>query len=224
MPITDWPIDDRPREKLQLRGAAALSDAELLAIFLRTGIAGKSAVDLARDVLKGAGGLKPLLEQDQATFCRAKGLGSAKYAQLQATLELGRRYLSEELKCGESITDPAQVIQFLQAHLAGHQVEMFAVLFLDSQHRMIAYETLFEGTVDCTAVYPREVVKRGLAHNAAAVVLAHNHPSGCPEPSQEDIQLTHQLREALGLVGIRVLDHVVIGHDEAVAFSARGML
>jgi DNA repair protein RadC len=223
MPITDWPADERPREKLLKRGATALSDAELLAIFLRTGVAGRTAVDLARDLLSRFGGLRPLLQADLTAFCAARGLGQAKYTQLQAVLEMGRRHLSETLARGDALGSPDDTRRFLSARLRDYPFEVFACLFLDNRHRVIAFEELFRGTIDGASVHPREVVRRALAHNAAAVILAHNHPSGVAEPSRSDEAITRRLREALSLVDIRVLDHVVVG-DELVSFAERGLL
>jgi len=224
MPITDWPLAERPREKLLALGPAALSDAELLAIFLRIGCAGKSAVDLARELLVDFGGLRPLLEASQADFCRGLGLGSAKYAQLQAVLEMAHRHLQASLQAGDLLTSPQLVRQYLSARLRHQPREVFCVLFLDNQHRLLACEDLFFGTIDGASVYPREVVKRALARNAAAVILAHNHPSGIAEPSQADRRITERLREALELVEIRVLDHMVVGDAEVVSFAERGLL
>jgi len=224
MSIAHWPQAERPREKLLLRGPAALSDAELLAIFLRTGCAGKSAVDLARELLSVFGGLRPLLEASQSEFCRGLGLGSAKYAQLQAVLEMARRHLSASLESGDSLTSPDLVRHYLSAQLRHRTHEVFAVLFLDNQHRLKAFDELFQGTIDGASVYPREVVKRALAHNAAAVILAHNHPSGVAEPSQSDRRITQRLQQALDLVGVRVLDHMVVGDGEVVSFAERGWI
>ncbi|MEC9408776.1 MAG: DNA repair protein RadC [Pseudomonadota bacterium] len=224
MTIRDWPAGDRPREKLLARGAAALSDAELLAIFLRTGVAGCSAVDLARQLLLDFGGLRPLLAADRRSFCAGRGLGDAKYVQLQAVLEIARRYLDAELRDTPRIHDARSAYRYLQAQLAHRPHEVFGLLLLDTRHRVLGFEELFRGTIDGASVYPREVVKTALAHNAAAVILAHNHPSGVAEPSAADRQLTRRLVEALGLVDIRVLDHVVIGHGEPVSFAERGLL
>lgn len=224
MPITDWPLAERPREKLLTLGSAALSDAELLAIFLRIGCAGKSAVDLARELLNEFGGLRPLLEASQTDFCRGLGLGSAKYAQLQAVLEMARRHLSATLKAGDALTSPALVRQYLSARLRHQQREVFAVLFLDNQHRLLAYDELFYGTIDGASVYPREVVKQALSRNAAAVILAHNHPSGVAEPSHADRRITESLKAALDLVDIRVIDHMVVGDSEVISFAERGLL
>jgi len=224
MSIAHWPEAERPREKLLARGPAALSDAELLAIFLRTGCAGKSAVDLARDLLTDFGGLRPLLEARQEDFCRGQGLGTAKFAQLQAVLEMGRRHLSASLETGDPLTSPDLVRRYLSAQLRHRPHEVFAVLFLDNQHRLRAFDELFQGTIDGASVYPREVVKRALTHNAAAVILAHNHPSGVAEPSQADRRITERLQQALELVGVRVLDHMVVGDAEVISFAERGWL
>jgi DNA repair protein RadC len=224
MAICDWPEAERPREKLLQRGSAALSDAELLAIFLRTGLPGISAVDLARELLQQFGGLRPLLEADQASFCRGKGLGSAKYVQLQASLELSRRHLLATLQQGDALTSPQHTRDYLSARLRGYCQEVFACLFLDNRHRVLAFEELFYGTVDGASVHPREVVRRCLAHNAAAVILAHNHPSGVAEPSRADEQITQRLKEALGLIDVRVLDHMIIGDGEITSLAERGTI
>jgi len=224
MAITDWPELERPREKLLERGPGALSDAELLAIFLRTGIPGKTAVDVARDLLGRFGSLRELLAASPDELCQAPGIGEAKYVQLQAGLEMGRRYLAERLVRGESLSSTADTRQFLQAQLRDRQHEVFCVLFLDNRHRVLVFEELFQGTLNGTAVYPREVVKQALKYNAAAVILAHNHPSGVAEPSRADEQLTSRLKEALALVDIRLLDHLVVGDGEMVSFSERGLL
>lgn len=224
MSIKDWPEDERPREKLLSRGPQALSDAELLAIFLRTGVAGKSAVDLARELLTEFGGLRALLTAERSRFCRAAGLGEAKYAQLQAVTEMARRHLGETLRRGEPLTDPAASRRYLIARLRDLAHEVFACLFLDNRHRVIAFEELFRGTLDGASVHPREVVKRALIHNAAAVILAHNHPSGVAEPSGADRLLTRRLAEALNLVEVRVLDHFVVGDGYGVSFAERGWL
>ena len=222
MPITDWPSQERPREKLLARGAGALSDAELLAIFLRTGIPGHTAVDLARSLLQEFGGLRQLLGADQRHFCRGRGLGLAKYAQLQAVVEMSRRYLQQQLQESDALTSPAATRRYLQAQLRHYPHEVFSCLFLDNRHRVIAFEELFRGTIDGASVHPREVVKRSLAHNAAALILAHNHPSGVAEPSQADRQITAHLKQALSLVDIRVLDHIVIGEGDPVSLAERG--
>jgi DNA repair protein RadC len=224
MPITDWPDAERPREKLLERGPSSLSDAELLAIFLRTGIPGKTAVDLARDLLDEYGGLRALLEADRKGFCRAKGLGDAKYAQLQATMEIARRHLGETLQRGDALSNPEDTSRYLSAKLRHYPHEVFACLFLDTRLRVIRFEELFFGTLDGASVHPREVVKKALSHNASAVILAHNHPSGVAEPSQADLSLTRRLKEALALVDIRVLDHLIIGDGPATSLAARGLM
>lgn len=224
MSITDWPSGERPREKLLQRGASSLSDAELLAIFLRTGVTGKSAVDLARDLLQRFGSLTRLFAATEDEFCAIHGMGQAKYVQLQAVLEMSRRALQEELQRGDALDSPRAVRDYLQLLLAGRQQEVFLVLFLDTQHRVIAFEELFHGTLGQTSVYPREVVKRALSHNAAAVILAHNHPSGVAEPSQSDRLLTDALKQALGLVDVRVLDHFVVAVGQTLSFAERGLM
>ena len=224
MGIKHWPEGERPREKLINQGPRALSDAELLAIFLRTGTAGQSAVGLARDLLTQFGSISTLLNADLATFCAVKGLGPAKFAQLQSVLELARRHLGEELSREQAFTNTKTVRQFVRAHFQGYQREVFLCLFLDTRHRLIASEELFQGTIDGASVYPREVVKRALQHNAGAVIFSHNHPSGIAEPSRDDEQITRRLKEALTLVDIRVLDHIVVGHGEEVSLAERGLL
>jgi DNA repair protein RadC len=224
MAITDWPENERPREKLLLRGAAALSDAELLAIFLRTGVQGKSAVDLARELLTEFGGLTQLFATSETDFCKVHGMGQAKYVQLQAVLEMSRRALQETLQRGNALNSPQAVRDYLQLLLSNRQQEVFLVLFLDTQHRVIAAEELFHGTLSQTSVYPREVVKRALAHNAAAVILAHNHPSGVAEPSQADQHLTGALKQSLALVDVRVLDHFIVAVGQTMSFAEKGLL
>jgi DNA repair protein RadC len=222
--ISDWPVAERPRERLLAQGPQALSDAELLAIFLRTGVQGSTAIDLARRLLSEFGGLRELLAASRQRLCVTKGLGPVKYAQLQAALELGRRHLEAGLRRGEALTSPQQTRDFLQAALRGHTQEVFACLFLDNRHRVIGFEELFFGTIDSATVHPREVVKRALYHNAAAVILAHNHPSGVAEPSRADEQLTRQLQSALALVEVRVLDHFIVGDGAMTSFAERGLL
>jgi len=211
MSIRDWPASERPREKLLDQGAAALSDAELLAIFLRTGVSGKSAVDLARYLLAEFGSLRALLEADLDQFSAHLGLGPAKFAQLQAVLEMGRRHLAERLRRDSALESPQAVRDYLKARLRHEPHELFGCLFLDAKHRVLAFEVLFHGTIDGASVYPRQVVKRALAQNAAAVILTHNHPSGVAEPSQADRQLTQRLKDALALIDVRVLDHFIVG-------------
>lgn len=224
MAISDWPAGERPREKLLERGASSLSDAELLAIFLRIGVTGKSAVDLARELLIRFGSLTQLFASSEKDFCETHGMGQAKYAQLQAVLEMSRRALQEEMQRGEALNSPRAVREYLQLLLGGRQQEVFLVLFLDTQHRVIASEELFRGTLSQTSVYPREVVKRTLAHNAAAVILAHNHPSGVAEPSQADRLLTDALKQALSLVDVRVLDHFVVAGGQTLSFAEKGLI
>jgi DNA repair protein RadC len=224
MAISNWPSAERPREKLIVHGAKSLSDAELLAIFLRTGVTGKTAVDLARELLTVFGGLRPLLEADRQRFCSHHGLGDAKFAQLQALLEIARRHLQEQLYRGDALENPEATRQFLSSRLRHLPYEVFACLFLDNRHRVIDFEELFRGTIDGASVHPREVVRRALHHNAAAIILAHNHPSGIAEPSRADVQLTRRLVESLSLVDVRVLDHVVVGDGCGVSFAERGLI
>ncbi len=224
MSITDWPECERPRERLLSQGAQALSDAELLAIFLRTGIRGKSAVDLARELLQGFGGLRSLLRADHREFCSHKGLGTATFVQLQAILEMARRHLQEQLKHGSALENPQHTRDYLASRMREYQREVFACLFLDNRHRVIACEELFQGSISSASVHPREVVKSALAHNAGAVILAHNHPSGVAEPSEADRNLTRKLQDVLALIEVRVLDHLVIGDQESVSFAERGLI
>jgi DNA repair protein RadC len=224
MSITDWPAGERPREKLIQRGAASLSDAELLAIFLRTGVTGKTAVDLARELLNRFGGLTQLFSASEESFCQVHGMGPAKYVQLQAVLEMSRRALQEQMQSGDALNSPRAVRDYLQLLLRGRGQEVFMVIFLDAQHRVLASEEMFQGTLTQTSVYPREVVKRALAHNAAAVIFAHNHPSGVAEPSQSDQLLTDALKQALALVDVRVLDHFIVAGAGCLSFAERGML
>ena len=224
MSISDWPETEQPREKLLGNGPTALSDAELLAIFLRTGTRGLTAVDLARDLLSRFDGLRSVLEADRNSFCQSKGLGTTKFVQLQAALELGKRYLESTLKREHVLSKPKDTCDYLKARLRAYPHEVFACLFLDNRHRVICFEELFTGTIDGASVHPREVVKRALFHNAAAVILAHNHPSGVAEPSRADQSITQRLQEALSLVDIRILDHFVIGDGETVSFAERGLL
>ncbi|GAB6140879.1 DNA repair protein RadC [Methylosoma difficile] len=224
MAIKDWPAEERPREKLLQRGAGALTDAELLAIFLRTGTAGKSAVDLARELLDSFGSLKTLLDADQSQFCQGHGLGSAKYAQLQAVLEMARRHFKEVLQRGDALKNPDITRAYLSAQLRGYSYEVFACLFLDNQNRVIQLDELFRGTLDSASVYPREVAKQALHHNASAVIFAHNHPSGVAEPSQADRFITDKLKQALALFDIRVLDHFIIGDGQPYSFAEHGLI
>ena len=221
MTIKDWPEDERPREKLLARGATALTPAELLAVLLGSGVRGTSAVDMGRNLLAHAGGLNALLARDLAGV---PGLGPAKRARLVAALELARRCLGEELVGRTALKSPRDSAAFLKAQLAHKPYEVFACLFLDNRHRVLAFEELFRGTLDGASVHPREVVRASLKHNAAAVILAHNHPSGVAEPSAADRNITRQLRDALQLVGVRVLDHLVVGAGEPTSMAARGLI
>ncbi|MDD5389315.1 MAG: DNA repair protein RadC [Gallionellaceae bacterium] len=224
MAITDWPEGERPREKLLQRGAEALADAELLAIFLRVGVTGKSAVDLARDLLQHFGGLTRLFNAAQAEFNAFPGMGPAKYAQLQAVLEMARRALGEDMKQGDALNSPRAVRDYLRLRLGGRNHEIFMVVFLDAQNRVLAAEEMFRGTLTQTSVYPREILVHALRHNAAGVILAHNHPSGVAEPSQADRWLTDQLKTALGLVDVKVIDHFIVAGSEGFSFCERGWL
>lgn len=224
MAIKDWPAEERPREKLLQRGANALTDAELLAIFLRTGTQGKSAVDLARELLSQFGSLQALLDADVQQFCLGNGLGTAKYTQLQAVLEMARRHFQEILQRGSVLSSPDVTRAYLSAQLRGYSYEVFACLFLDNQHRVIVLEEMFRGTLDSASVYPREIAKQALHHNAAAVIFAHNHPSGISEPSVADKNITHTLKQALALFDIRVLDHFIIGDGSPFSFAEHGLL
>ena len=224
MAIRDWPRDERPREKLLEKGAAALSDAELLAILLRTGTRGYSAVDLARDVLRNFRGLRKFIAADRRRFCAVPGLGVARFAELQAAVEISRRQLTESLKTGPSLASPRATCDFLTAKLRDLEHEVFCCLFLDKRHRLIEYEELFRGTIDGASVHPREIVKLALQRNSAAVIVAHNHPSGVAEPSQADELVTQRVKEALGLVDIRLLDHIIVGDGASVSLAERGLL
>ncbi|MDB5841941.1 MAG: hypothetical protein JWQ23_3893 [Herminiimonas sp.] len=224
MAITDWPEDQRPRERLIKHGPHALSDAELLAVFLRIGVRGKSAVDLGREMVGHFGSLSRMFSASLADFALVHGLGPAKFAQLQAVLELARRAIGEELQAGVALSSPQAVKQYLRLLLAAKPYESFAVLFLDVKNRLIATEHLFRGTLTHTSVHPREVVKAGLAHNAGAVILAHNHPSGIADPSAADHTVTQTLKQALALVDIRVLDHFIVAGEQVHSFAEHGQL
>ena len=224
MSIRDWPAAERPREKLLQHGSGSLSDAELLAIFLRTGVSGKSAVDLARHLLSEFGSLRALLEADLRAFCRQLGLGPAKFSQLQAVLEMSRRHLAERLRRESALESPQAVRDYFKALLRHEPHEVFGCLFLDTRHRMLAFEVLFRGSIDSASVYPRQVVKRALAHNAAAVIFCHNHPSGISEPSQADRTLTRSLIQALDLIEVRVLDHFIVGDGQPLSMVERGWM
>jgi DNA repair protein RadC len=224
MAITDWPAQERPRERLLEHGAHALSDAELLAIFLRTGMSGKSAVDLARELLQSFGSLTALSAASAEAFCAVPGLGPAKYAQLQAVMEMARRALKEQAKQRDALTSPQAVRDYLRLQLGTREYEVFMAVFLDTQNRVIAMEELFRGTLKETSVYPREVVKRALAHNAGAIIFAHNHPSGVAEPSRADEAITQALKQALALVDVRVLDHFIVAAGGGVSLAERGLI
>src|SRR3954454_19948607 len=222
--IAEWPADDRPREKLIAKGPEALSDAELVAILFRTGIRGRSAVDLARDALTQCGSLSGLLSASRDVFQVMRGLGDAKYAQVQAVLEMSRRALRETLNRGSALSSPQAVRDYLRLKLQGKAHEVFVAVFLDAQNRVLDVEELFRGTLTQTSVFPREIVKQALHHNAAAVIFAHNHPSGVAEPSRADEALTQTLKHTLALVDVKVLDHFVVGGDAAMSFAERGLL
>ena len=224
MSIRDWPAAERPREKLLEHGSSSLSDAELLAIFLRTGVSGKSAVDLARHLLNEFGSLRALLEADLRSFCRPLGLGPAKFTQLQAVLEMGRRHLAEHLRRDCALESPQAVRDFLISHVRHEPHEVFGCLFMDTKHRMLAFEVLFRGSIDSASVYPRQVVKRALAHNAAAVIFCHNHPSGISLPSEADRTLTQRLTKALDLIEVRVLDHFIVGEGQPLSMVEHGWM
>lgn len=223
MSIRQWPESERPREKLLTHGSAALSDAELLAVLLGSGVRGKDAITLGRELLMQAGSLNALLGRQDREI-RAAGLGPAKRARIAAALELARRSLAEQLAERPSLRNPSDSGDYLSARLRHLPYEVFACLYLDNRHRVLAFEELFRGTVDGASVHPREVVRACLKHNAAAVIFAHNHPSGVAEPSSADQAITRELGQALRLVGVRVLDHLVIGHAEPVSMAARGLL
>ena len=224
MAITDWTSDSRPRERLLSQGAAALSDAELLAIFLRTGIPGKTAVDLGQYLLSDFGSLANVLSANKKAFCDRPGLGPAKYAGLQAVLEMAKRAVSQSLKKADVLGSPSEVNAFLQYWMRDKPFEVFSVLFLDSQNCLIEAKELFRGTISQTAVYPREVVRNAINLNASSVILAHNHPSGCAEPSAADSRLTRALKDALAMVDVQVLDHLIVAGPSHYSFAANGQL
>lgn len=224
MAITDWPASERPREKLLAHGAKALSDAELLAIFLRVGVTGKSAVDLARDLLSRFGSLNGIFAANLEALSQVNGIGDSKYAQLQAIFEMTCRALNEQMQAKDVLSSPREVRDYLCLKLGGLNREVFLVLFLDAQNRIITDEEMFTGTLTQTSVYPREIVKRVLQHNAASVIFAHNHPSGVAEPSTADELLTSELKKALALVDVRVLDHFIVAGNDTLSFSQKGLL
>lgn len=220
--LKDWPIQERPREKLLNKGAHSLSDAELLAIFLRTGVKGIHVVDLSRYLLKHFGSLHEVFSADCEVFCQQYGLGKAKYVQLQACLEMSRRYLAAKLSKGDGLTSSSQTKDYLRSELKHESHEVFAILFLDNQHNIICFKKLFFGTIDAATVYPRVVVESALRFKAAAIILSHNHPSGIAEPSLADKQITQRLIKALALVDIRVLDHIIIAGHLTCSLAERG--
>lgn len=224
MTINTWPLAERPREKLLNFGAKYLTDAELLAIFIHTGIRGKTALDLARDLLNDFGDLKKLLNASPSTFYQKPGMGKAKFALFKAALELGRRFSEENLEKGETITNSDVTKRFLLGRLSHYPHEVFACLFLNTQNQVLGFEELFHGTLHEANIYPREVIKRCLEHNAAKIILAHNHPSGNPAPSQADAEITRLLKESLALIDIQVIDHIVVGNKESISFAEVGLL
>jgi DNA repair protein RadC len=223
MAISDWPVAERPRERLLAKGAAILSDAELLAVLLRTGLRGKSAVELARELLEQFDGLTGLFSAGDE-LAKVKGLGAAKRAQFAAAIELARRSIEEKLQSGAALTSPGAVRDYLRLALGGKPHEVFVCIWLDAQHRVIKFDEPFRGTLTQTSVYPREIVKAALKANAAAVIFAHNHPSGAAQPSQADELLTRNLKEALALVDVKVLDHFIVAGNHALSFAERGLL
>lgn len=224
MSISQWPMEDRPREKLLAKGPKALTDAELLAMFLRVGRKGMDAKQMAQELIDYFGGLGPLLKADREAFCSAKGLGQAKFCQLQATLELTRRYLDEHLRADDVFTSPEKVMDYLAIQMRDNQREVFAFMLLDTRHRLIELLELFFGTLNSASVYPREVAKIALEKNAAAVIVAHNHPSGSAEPSRADVLITKRLKAALEIIDVKLLDHFVIGKGEVVSLAGMGKL
>lgn len=222
--IRDWPRAERPREKLLDRGARVLSDAELLALLIGSGTPGCSAVELARNLLADFGSLRALLLAERSCWTTRKGLGPARYAAVQAAVELARRHLQEELRSGLPLTTPQAAFRFLQAQLRDRPYEVFCCLYLDNRHRLIAFEELFRGTVDCAQVHPREVLRQALLHNATALILVHNHPSGALEPSPADEAITRRLKAGLSLMDLRVVDHVIVGGSHCYSFAEHGLL
>ena len=223
MTIKHWPNEEKPREKLLTHGAENLSDAELLTILINSGTAGMSAIDLARKLLKDFGSLRAVAEANQKDLCRSKGIGAVCYTRLQAALEITRRMLLESMKQKDTVASPERARKYLTLKMRNYPYEVFACLFLDNQHRVIAFEELFRGTIDGASVHPREVVKRTLHHNAAAVILVHNHPSGSSEPSHADRNITKELKSALALIDVRILDHFVVG-EKITSFTESNLL
>jgi DNA repair protein RadC len=223
-PIKQWPLHERPREKLLSHGPKKLSDTELLAIFLRTGVKGKTAMDLAHELLREFGSLKKLLTANPDYFYQKLGIGKAKLALLKAGEELGQRCLEEPIPLGEKLNNSLRTKKFISSKLKSYTHEVFACLFLDNRHRLIAFEELFQGTLNETSVYPREVIKHSLAHNAAKIILAHNHPSGDPTPSTADYELTQLLKKSLALIDIQVVDHLIVGKNSCTSLAENGYL
>ena len=224
MPITDWPEEDKPREKLLSKGEHTLTDAELIAIFLKTGIPGKTALDIAKELLQEYGCLKQLLRTPVSSLIKKAGLGYAKYATLKAAIELGKRYQRAHLPTGTILNSTLLTQTFLTERLREYTNEVFACLFMDSHFRFIHFEELFHGSVNQAHIYPREIVRRGLVHNAAKIILAHNHPSGHPLPSTADKEVTQLIKTALALIDMEVVDHIIIGNPENFSFAEAGWL
>ncbi len=224
MSINSWPNDDKPREKLLNKGEASLTDAELIAIFINTGIRGKTALDIAKELLRKYGSLRALLRSSAISLRLQPGIGKAKYATLKAALELGKRYLGEDIKSGDILNSSKQAQLFVADRLRDAENEIFACLFLDTRMRLLRFEELFHGTIHSASVYPREIVKRGLQFNAAKIILAHNHPSGDPLPSHADKEVTRLVKQALALVDITVVDHIIVGHKDTFSFADMGLM
>lgn len=222
--LKDWPSAEKPREKLMSKGANTLSDAELLAIFLRTGVQGCNVVELAKNLLTSFGSIANIYKASPTDFCKMHGLGMAKYVQLQACLEMTKRFLAEELSQGKKLTSSHQTKNYLISELRNEQKEVFLIVYLNTQHQVIDIEKLFNGTINATAVYPRVVLEQSLKHQASAVIFAHNHPSGCLQASQADKDITQQLTQALALVDINVLDHLIIAGNQCISFAEQGLL
>ncbi|WP_444995740.1 RadC family protein [Aliikangiella sp. IMCC44359] len=222
--LLEWPPHERPREKLLKKGPESLSDSELLAIFLRTGIKGKNAIELARDIIQHFGGLRKLLTTNKKNFCQFKGLGEAKYVQLKACLEMSQRYIAEELVQNDVIQSSSQVKIYVQSRLLNRENEVFAAIFLDNQHRVITYEELFFGTINSASVHPRVIIQRALALNAAALIVTHNHPSGTSEASVSDIDMTQTLKKTLELVDVKLLDHLIVASHQVTSMAEQGHL
>ena len=224
MAIKDWPDGTQPREKLLANGAGSLSDDELLAIFLRTGVKGKSAVELARELIHHFGNLRNILDADQEQFCQAKGLGEATWIQLQAVLEMSKRHLEQGFDEQPIFSNAQQSKDYFQLQLAQFNSEVFACLFLDNQHKLIRFEVLFYGSINQSSVYPREVVKKALQYNAAAIIFAHNHPSGNNQASHADIEITNELKKILNIIDVRVLDHIIVARNEVLSMTEQGLI